>query len=776
MTNNGTCILNFDLNGKNQRIQPLVISHLGYSLILGLDFIKHFAYRASDSFVMLNDMKIPRFNTIASQAKPVNNMMITIPPALEHIVHVQNPIFNQPVNEILVAQHDKAADSSLIVNTSTYSNKQFIPLSITNLSNSDISVPDIRKLVHFEPITNPTAAINGLIVMGDETEAVDQQRFQLDREDKFFPAGFTPEMGPIGSHLTQLQSEEIKSLLYNRRLAFSANDEDLGCLHYRFTMPLMNENDTAYEPARPVPYGLQDKVTCQLNTWKNRGMINVASSRHNIPLLIIRKPDGTVRTSLDARKLNKLLIPDRFPLPNLREVIHQIGRRIKCGQNVFITQLDLSKGYWQLRTTEADKEKLAFSFRNEQFVSNRALYGIATIPTAFCRMVHSVFGKVSDAFIYLDDIAVVRTNWQDHMAALDEIFDLAIKHGLNLSGKKSRFACSSMNFLGYRIDKMGIRSSINHVDKIVNYPRPSTSAELKRWLGICAYTSRMVENASVILAPLHKTCSPKSEFKWNNDDQAAFDLFKTKLAESSGLHHRDETLPLVLCTDASLNKFGAILYQGQLGSLQPLAYHSGLFTAAERRISSRHRELLAITFSIRRFEYDLIGQTFVVITDHRSLVNLLTAKSRNELNLKLVNCLYYLFQFDFSVSYAAGESNIMKASDALSRTPISKADILELAERNEIPEKVFFLNTLPSTLENETQKTRYYLRSVSKIIQEENNELHGPAQPHKLDELTAHVIRIADKTFSKDEIVRLQRQCRTVFHYVTQGGQKNSKF
>ena len=335
------------------------------------------------------------------------------------------------------------------------------------------------------------------------------------------------------------------------------------------------------------------------------------------------------------------------------------------------------------------------------------------------------------------------------------------------------FACSSMNFLGNRIDKMGIRSSINHVDKIVNYPRPSTRAELKRWLGICAYTSRMVENASVILAPLHKTCSPKSEFKWNNDDQAAFDLFKTKLAESSGLHHRDETLPLVLCTDASLNKFGAILYQGQLGSLQPLAYHSGLFTAAERRISSRHRELLAITFSIRRFEYDLIGQTFVVITDHRSLVNLLTAKSRNELNLKLVNCLYYLFQFDFSVSYAAGESNIMKASDALSRTPISKADILELAERNEIPEKVFFLNTLPSTLENETQKTRYYLRSVSKIIQEENNELHGPAQPHKLDELTAHVIRIADKTFSKDEIVRLQRQCRHCANIRTKIEQKS---
>ena len=232
---------------------------------------------------------------------------------------------------------------------------------------------------------------------------------------------------------------QLTNLIKDKCLAFTAGDRDLGKCHYfRFTMPLKNSDETAYETSRPVPYGIQSKVDEQISSWLEQDIIEISSSRHNIPLIIIKKSDGSVRTSLDARKLNQMLIPDRFPLPNLRETIHSIGRKLKTGNDIFITILDLSKGYWQVMIDKADQSKLAFSYKNKQYVSKRCLYGVSTIPSAFCRLIMEIFHDVPDLFLYLDDICVVSTSWEDHLKSLSTLFDRSIKYGLNLSAKKQK--------------------------------------------------------------------------------------------------------------------------------------------------------------------------------------------------------------------------------------------------------------------------------------------------------------------------------------------------
>ena len=71
-----------------------------------------------------------------------------------------------------------------------------------------------------------------------------------------------------------------------------------------------------------------------------------------------------------------------------------------------------------------------------------------------------------------------------------------------------------------------------------------------------------------------------------------------------GLAHRNPNYPLFVVTDASGDKVGGILYQqNEKNDLEPLSYFSRIFTCAEKRQSSRTRELYALCESIKHFEF-----------------------------------------------------------------------------------------------------------------------------------------------------------------------------
>ena len=109
-----------------------------------------------------------------------------------------------------------------------------------------------------------------------------------------------------------------------------------------------------------------------------------------------------------------------------------------------------------------------------------------------------------------------------------------------------------------------------------------------------------------------------------------------------------------------------------------MAYHSGVFSYAEQKLSSRHLELLAIVKSDRDFSHDLIGQKITIYTDHQLLIHSITANNRGELNTKLFNAIFFLVNFDFNVIHKRGNNPIMIVSDAIFRLPVMKEDLLNI--------------------------------------------------------------------------------------------------
>ena len=155
--------------------------------------------------------------------------------------------------------------------------------------------------------------------------------------------------------------------------------------------------------------------------------------------------------------------------------------------------------------------------------------------------------------------------------------------------------------------------------------------------------------------------------------QQAFDTIKKKLV-SPVLAFPDYTKEFILDTDASDTGIGFVLSQVQDdGSERVVAYASRLLSKAERRYSVTHRELLAVVIFISHFRQYLLGQSFLLRTDHNSLAWLQNYRNPEG---QLARWLERLEEYSFTIQHRPGQQHLN--ADALSRRPYQEGEAVNV--------------------------------------------------------------------------------------------------
>ena len=95
----------------------------------------------------------------------------------------------------------------------------------------------------------------------------------------------------------------------------------------------------------------------QLEELLSKGFIRPSTSLWGVPVLFVKKKNGSLRLCIDYRQLNGETIRNQYPLPHIDELFDQLH-----GSPVY-SKIDLRSGYHQLRVRENDVSKTALRTR-----------------------------------------------------------------------------------------------------------------------------------------------------------------------------------------------------------------------------------------------------------------------------------------------------------------------------------------------------------------------------------------------------------------------------
>ena len=83
------------------------------------------------------------------------------------------------------------------------------------------------------------------------------------------------------------------------------------------------------------------------------------------------------RLCINYAPLNKCTISDRYPLPNINEMLSSFWR------SKWFTVIDLTSAYWQIQLRKKDRPKMAFLTRSEQYQFKVIPFRLNNAPATF---------------------------------------------------------------------------------------------------------------------------------------------------------------------------------------------------------------------------------------------------------------------------------------------------------------------------------------------------------------------------------------------------------
>lgn len=433
-----------------------------------------------------------------------------------------------------------------------------------------------------------------------------------------------------------------------------------------------------YSKTYRYPYFHREEVKNQVQSMLRQGIIRPSTSAWSAPIWVVpKKPDssGKVKWRLvvDFRKLNEKTVEDKYPIPNIVDILDKLGR---CQ---YFTTLDLASGFYQVEMDPKDVHKTGFNVERGHYEFLRMPMGLKNSPSTFQRVMDNVLQGVENTIVYLDDILVFSTSLQEHIVNLKKVFQRLRETNFKIQMDKSEFLKRETPYLGHIITREGVKPNPDKISAISKYPIPKTTKQIKGFLGLLGYYRRFIPDFAKVTKPLTACLKKGSKIVINSDYINCFEHCKTLLSNDPILVYPDFSAEFILTTDASNYALGGILSQGSVGVDHPIAYASRTLNDSEVNYSTTEKELLAIVWATKYFRPYLFGRKFKIITDHKPLQWLMNLK---EPNSRLTRWRLKLAEYNYTIVYKKGKANTN--ADALSRIEINNEQMSLVVNASEI--------------------------------------------------------------------------------------------
>ncbi|CAK9796607.1 Retrovirus-related Pol polyprotein from transposon 297 [Anthophora quadrimaculata] len=497
-------------------------------------------------------------------------------------------------------------------------------------------------------------------------------------------------------HLNEEEYSAVDSLINANHDLFYLPGDRLGkTTVIEHKIPTINNNPVHVKQYRYPPIH-REEITKQVADLLENDIIQPSASPYNSPLWVVpKKPDSQGnkrwRMVIDYRALNENSVADAYPLPNITEILDQLGSA------KYFSTFDLANGFHQIALSEQDAAKTAFSTPYGHYQFKRMPFGLRNAPSTFQRLMDSVLSGLqgNEMFVYLDDIVIYASSLTEHNIKFNKLADRLRKANLSLQPDKCEFLRKEVAYLGHVIGRDGVKPDPRNVKAVRDFPVPKNAKNIKQFLGLAGYYRRFIPKFSHIAKPLTALLKQDAKFHWNKEQEKAFTTLRDMLCTEPILQYPDFSKQFIVTTDASGYAIGAVLSQGKVGRDLPIAYASRLLNSAEQNYSTIEKECLAIMYAVQYFRPYLYGREFLLVTDHRPLVWMHSVKDPSS---RLVRWRLKLAEFEYRIIYKEGKTNMN--ADALSRNPVQ---ILPLTVESDVTDDDALFVSPPTRLAKQRQ-------------------------------------------------------------------------
>jgi hypothetical protein len=210
---------------------------------------------------------------------------------------------------------------------------------------------------------------------------------------------------------------------------------------------------------------------------------------------------------------------------------------------------------------------------------------------------------------------VTQRDFSTQLDQLEQVLTRLAEAGIKINAIKSTFCCKKLEYLGYLINREGVRATRKKVEAIRTLYVPKTKKQVRCFIGMVHYYRYMWPKRSELLAPLSALTSKTATWTWTTECQNAYETMKVLIAKETLLTYPDFNKEFEIHTDASKVQLRTCISQGG----KPLGFYSRKLNPAQTRYTTTERELLSIVETLKEFRNILLGQTIVVHTDHKNL-------------------------------------------------------------------------------------------------------------------------------------------------------------
>lgn len=220
-------------------------------------------------------------------------------------------------------------------------------------------------------------------------------------------------------------------------------------------------------------------------------------------IVIIKKPNGTIKVCLDPKDLNKVLRGSHHPIPKIDDILPELS------QAKVFSVFNVKIGFWHVELDKESSRLTCFNTPFGQYQCLRMPFGLAPAPEKFQRRQQQVLEGIPGVLTIHEDILLYgggdtyEKASRDHDVQLYKLMMPCREQNIKLNKDKMKLPLDQVPYIGHLLTSQGLKPDPEKVKAIIEMPKLQDVAGVRRFIGFVNYLSKFMPSLIEVCEPGH---------------------------------------------------------------------------------------------------------------------------------------------------------------------------------------------------------------------------------------------------------------------------------